>query len=74
MGWPEKERLDKIKELSNEAIAYKKEGEFNKDYYIDILENKNIATNEYCPLKYNKQKIIDILIILLYYMNNYFVL
>ena len=52
---PEKERLDKIKELSNEAIAYKNEGEFNKDYYINILENKNISTNEYCPLKNNKQ-------------------
>ena len=52
---PEKERLDKIKELSNEAIAYKKEGEFSRDYYIDFLENNNIATNEYCPLKNNKQ-------------------
>lgn len=52
---PEKERLDKIKELSNEAIAHKKEGELSRDYYINILENKNIATNEYCPLKNNKQ-------------------
>jgi len=52
---PEKERLDKIKELSNEAIAHKKEEEFSRDYYIDFLENNNIATNEYCQLKNNKQ-------------------
>ena len=55
MMLPEKERSDKIKKLSNEAIAYKKEVELSREYYINILTNGNITTNEYCPLKNNKQ-------------------